>query len=348
MNLFGDEPVVVEPNSKVADGANSKVDSSKVACDDQVVSRKRLAKGRRDDALSESERERCLKLHNVLQNVPNAIIVELLRVGKPLVYQRDDLLIRQGDPSGAVFFLLSGSVSILVNETLIAVRKAAEIVGEMGALDPGQKRSASVVAREETRVLKVSKKEFGALISREQGNSQLLFNIARITAERLRCRSGLIRVPNVKPIVFIGSSTEAKDVVTEVKAGLEKSLSLVEVVPWTSKLVFQPSASTMESLEKIARKCDFAIMILSPDDVIKFRGERMCSPRDNVIFELGLFMGHLGRLRCFYLVKNAKVPSDIEGDTRLSYQKNFWSRRICVDDAVEKIVAQIKKQGVRK
>ena len=40
---------------------------------------------------------------------------------------------------------------------------------------------------------------------------------------------------------------------------------------------------------------DFAVMILSPDDMTESRDQSYASPRDNVLFELGLFMGRLGR-----------------------------------------------------
>ena len=69
---------------------------------------------------------------------------------------------------------------------------------------------------------------------------------------------------------------------------------------------------------------DFAIMVLSPDDLLETRNESFVSPRDNVIFELGLFMGRLGRSRTFIVQEqnaNLKLPSDLAGITVSPYRK---------------------------
>ena len=55
----------------------------------------------------------------------------------------------------------------------------------------------------------------------------------------------------------------------------------------------------MESLERELDQSDFAIAIAQPDDLTESRGEAKPTPRDNVIFELGFFMGRLdGTVRC--------------------------------------------------
>ena len=53
------------------------------------------------------------------------------------------------------------------------------------------------------------------------------------------------------------------------------------------------------------------------------RGETKATPRDNVLFELGLFIGRLGRLRSILLepaAANVKLPSDLSGITTIPYQ----------------------------
>ena len=47
-------------------------------------------------------------------------------------------------------------------------------------------------------------------------------------------------------------------------------------------------------------KTDFAVLVLTPDDITLSRGTTIASPRDNAIFELGLFMGTNGRNRTFF------------------------------------------------
>jgi hypothetical protein len=68
------------------------------------------------------------------------------------------------------------------------------------------------------------------------------------------------------------------------------------------------------------------VLVLTPDDWTTSRGERALSPRDNVIFELGLFMGRLGRTRTFIVHQTGaqvKMPSDLAGVTTAQYD---WPR----------------------
>lgn len=75
-----------------------------------------------------------------------------------------------------------------------------------------------------------------------------------------------------------------------------------------SQGVFEPLKTAVESLLKELSKCDFGIFLFMPDDILKIR--------DNVIFEIGLFVGRLGRERC-YLIQpinnNLHLPSDLDG-----------------------------------
>ena len=89
------------------------------------------------------------------------------------------------------------------------------------------------------------------------------------------------------------------------------------------KEVFAPSSTTIETLEQVARaEADFAILVLTPDD-LRDRGiGAKTVARDNVLFELGLFMGALGRGRVFGLKCvhcDIDLPSDLHGVTWLSY-----------------------------
>ena len=51
----------------------------------------------------------------------------------------------------------------------------------------------------------------------------------------------------------------------------------------------------------MAGRADFAAFIISPDDTVISRDAENLAPRDNVIFELGLFMGVLNRQRVFLI-----------------------------------------------
>jgi hypothetical protein len=122
----------------------------------------------------------------------------------------------------------------------------------------------------------------------------------------------------VKPTLFIGSSTEAMCIVDAFHSHLEVS---VEVIPWKFG-IFQSGESALESLVNALGRFDFAAFILTPDDLVESRGLAQGSPRDNVIFEMGLFIGRLGRERVFVLHEryvDLKIPTDLLGINTVSF-----------------------------
>ena len=67
------------------------------------------------------------------------------------------------------------------------------------------------------------------------------------------------------------------------------------------------------------------MLVLGADDIVESRNEKLYSPRDNVIFELGLFMGALSHERTFMVVPRGcdiKIPTDLLGLTSLSYKSD--------------------------
>src|SRR4051812_30920111 len=115
-----------------------------------------------------------------------------------------------------------------------------------------------------------------------------------------------------KPSLFIGSSTEGLDFARAVRASLNDA---AETVLWNDG-VFGLGRTYIESLISAVSRFDFAALVLTPDDQMVVRNDETLGPRDNIIFELGLFMGRLGRDRTF-IVRPAsgplKIPSDLAG-----------------------------------
>ena len=69
-------------------------------------------------------------------------------------------------------------------------------------------------------------------------------------------------------------------------------------------------------LTQAARTNDFAIIILTADDVTVSRDVAAPAPRDNLIVEFGWFMSAFGPRRSFFVVEEAvktKIPSDLHG-----------------------------------
>ena len=122
-----------------------------------------------------------------------------------------------------------------------------------------------------------------------------------------------MRAPNEVPNVFICSSAENLVYAESMQLGLEHHAS--NVIVWKDQ-VFGPMKQTMEDLEREVQSADFAIAIVMDEDVTTSRKSQKRSPRDNVIFELGLFMGQLGRERTVVVTPrdvDLKLPSDLLG-----------------------------------
>ena len=104
--------------------------------------------------------------------------------------------------------------------------------------------------------------------------------------------------PNAKPRLFIASSTEGLPIAEAIQVGLDDA---AECTIWTQG-AFNLSETVAESIVKAPVKYDFAVLVFTPDDVVEKRGERRSAPRDNLLFELGLFTGALGRARTLWCI----------------------------------------------
>jgi Predicted nucleotide-binding protein containing TIR-like domain len=117
----------------------------------------------------------------------------------------------------------------------------------------------------------------------------------------------------LKPRVFIASSTESWSIASALQANLDL---FAEVTTW-SQGVFTLSSNALDDLIRATSNFDFGIFILSPEDVIKIRDQQFLAIRDNVIFELGLFIGKLGKERNFLVVplshQDFHLPTDLLG-----------------------------------
>lgn len=124
----------------------------------------------------------------------------------------------------------------------------------------------------------------------------------------------------MKPKVFIGSSREGLPIANAIHTNLTRE---AECTVWANG-VFQLSATTLTDLIRVLRESDFGVFVFSPDDLTVMRNQMNDTVRDNVIFELGLFIGRLGAERCFFLVpedsSDLRLPSDLAGITPGVYE----------------------------
>lgn len=155
-----------------------------------------------------------------------------------------------------------------------------------------------------------------------------------------------------KPKIFIGSTSEAIDYAEALTSLF--SHDSVDIVTWN--LHFEDGFdSTISQLIDI-EKYDFGIMIFTPDDRTESRGKTYDAPRDNVIFELGLLIGILGKERVFPIIPKSsdiKLPSDLIGTSplRFEYNKDKWvelnERKISLQNAYSYIKDKFHTYGIR-
>jgi CAP12/Pycsar effector protein, TIR domain len=124
----------------------------------------------------------------------------------------------------------------------------------------------------------------------------------------------------MQPTVFVGSSSEGLDYARAVRALLEDDAS---VKVWKDLRPGFGITTIIEGLVRQVERSDFAVLILTPDDVLTTREVETPSPRDNVIFELGLSIGALGRSRTILLqgAPDLKLPSDLGGVITLPFRR---------------------------
>lgn len=156
-------------------------------------------------------------------------------------------------------------------------------------------------------------------------------------------------MPTSEPPVrlFIGSSSEGSAIARNLAAELENHTNC-EVTRWDVN-VFEPGGYTLDSLLRQADSADFAILVATPDDMVVVRGKESASMRDNVLLELGIFLGALGRERAYLLAPSdteLRIPSDLLGLTRLPYRTRAdGDMRAAVNAAVLQVEEQIKSRG---
>lgn len=124
-----------------------------------------------------------------------------------------------------------------------------------------------------------------------------------------------------KPRIFIGSSVESLPIADAIAENLEFD---AEVTIWRSG-TFNLSSNTLDDLIRKSKSVDFSIFIFSPDDLAIMRAKELHVVRDNVLFELGLFIGSIGKDRCFIIKPRGidlHFPSDLLGITPTDYDPN--------------------------
>src|SRR3954447_26209555 len=146
-----------------------------------------------------------------------------------------------------------------------------------------------------------------------------------------------------KPRIFLGSSGKQGKLLQAITRGLK---DIADVEPWTT--TFNPGRSTLDRLVELSQEGDFAAVVFAPDDWTATDPSEsgQASPRDNVVFEAGLFGGALGIRRTFILHANgSNLPTDLLGLTSVRYDPAASPAEVRVIN--EKLRKAIETEGRR-
>lgn len=274
-----------------------------------------------------------------------ALAEELADQAELLKYDAGQMLIEQNAEDDDIYLILSGSFGVHINGRRIGVRGRSDHVGEMAAVEPTQRRSATVVAEEPSIVGKLTAHQFASL---GRKYPDLYRQIARSLSRRLLERNKHVGAFREKIRVFIISSAEARHVGRMVRNAFEHDTDTILATLWTDD-VFKVANYTLQDLEAQIDDSDFAVAIAHADDITESRDKTWPSPRDNVVFELGLFMGRLGRERAILMEpreEKMKLPSDISGITTITYRYDSGKDAVTLmAPACDKLRAHILKLG---
>jgi CRP/FNR family transcriptional regulator, cyclic AMP receptor protein len=228
-----------------------------------------------------------------------------------------EILITQGNWDTDLYLILVGEFDVIINGHRQAVRSAGVHVGELSGADPARARTATLVARQESLVLKVPEKVVNEVAANNIGFWKRAMNVV---AQRLDERNAKIGKTNDIPRVLLISSSEAKAVVERVVLNLDSAE--VAVQTW-DKGTFGLSDYPISSLMDAIGACDFTIAVVRADDSLVMRDKESKVARDNVHLEYGISLGLLGRPRSILLVcadEKLHLPSDLAGLTTLRYR----------------------------
>lgn len=145
----------------------------------------------------------------------------------------------------------------------------------------------------------------------------------------------------MKKKLFIGfSQVNGSEIAIKVKNDIESSCGWIKCELWNNGKAFPLNDSTLNSLIVASRKYEYGVFIATQDDKVKETKREVLIPRDNVVFEMGLFVGSMGIERSFIMVeKGSKLPSDFKEITVPFFEKGNPSS---TSNATEKIINRLK------
>jgi CRP/FNR family cyclic AMP-dependent transcriptional regulator len=245
--------------------------------------------------------------------------------GSLMEVKASSTLIEEGGQDDDVYLILAGSFNVLVNGKHAAVCGPGDHVGEMSPLQSMSRRTATVVAAEDSVLLRLPGKQFANL---GEKYPPVWRHLAKELVRRLDHRNAKITKFREHSRILVMAPEDGMEVARAVGQALEKDGVTVSV--WADG-VFRSKKYSIGRLEEELDDSDFAIAVVAPGKTAAGESEE---GRENVIFELGFFIGRLGRNRTLLLEpvkEKANLPADLNGLITLTYRP---AARAGIADAV--------------
>lgn len=151
-----------------------------------------------------------------------------------------------------------------------------------------------------------------------------------------------------RPTMFIGSSAEGLLIAQAIQVEMDREC---EVEIWHQG-AFGLMGGTLESLVIASERFDFATFVVVPNDTTTSRRKKLETTRDNVIFELGLFIGAIGRGRTFMVYDRSNrpdLPTDLAGVTPATFETHRSGNLVAaVGAACTTIKTVVARLGTRR
>lgn len=154
-----------------------------------------------------------------------------------------------------------------------------------------------------------------------------------------------------KARLFIASSSS--EIGLKIANTLQATLGeKYDIATWKQD-TFVPGEYILDGLVGNMANSDFGVFVFHPDDSLTIRDENLRCVRDNVVFELGLFIGGFGRKRTFIVSPlnpaGIRQISDLEGVLRITYDEAQLAinEKAALGSACREIQRAVDALGVR-
>ncbi len=141
--------------------------------------------------LSTVEKVLLLKQIDLFTRIPGEELARIARITREVAFTAGEALIYEGDIGEAAYLIVEGSVSVQVGGKDLTTLNTNQCVGEMAILD-SEPRSASVIALETVRALKIEREDFHDILNHR---NDIAIGIIKVLTWRLRRQLGHVNDP---------------------------------------------------------------------------------------------------------------------------------------------------------